>query len=372
MARTDEQARPAGDRDVAGRPGGSDQLRDPQPAADRPRPWSREDLQQRLERLPPGHPSSPYHADGSRKPPPPSLRALELPPPDPRERAEPDRSEAPAPSPEPLTDAEHADHVAHVQDRLTWANAQGLSTIDRYFDSADNRWTTERQLLHRDLIDDLYSRAAAVPCERKAIMAGGLGGAGKTTVLEQHAGLDRSQYLTINPDGIKEEMAERGLVPEVEGLSPMEASDLVHEESSYIAKRLARRAIDDGKNIIWDITMSSTESTEDRLDALSRAGYTSAGIFVDIPVEESIRRADERHRRGHEDYREGIGLGGRYVQPEVIRSQADPEWGSLNRRTFEEVKDRFSTWGLYDNSVRGREPLLVASSRQRQDFKEEA
>ena len=41
-----------------------------------------------------------------------------------------------------------------------------------------------------------------------------------------------SQYLMINPDDIKEEMARRGMVPEIEGLSPMEASDLVHEESS--------------------------------------------------------------------------------------------------------------------------------------------
>ena len=39
-------------------------------------------------------------------------------------------------------------------------------------------------------------------------MAGGLGGAGKSTVLEKYAGIDRSKYLTINPDDIKEEMAE--------------------------------------------------------------------------------------------------------------------------------------------------------------------
>jgi hypothetical protein len=37
------------------------------------------ELQQRMERLPPCHPSSPYNADGSRKPPPPDLSAYELP-----------------------------------------------------------------------------------------------------------------------------------------------------------------------------------------------------------------------------------------------------------------------------------------------------
>jgi predicted kinase len=362
VARTDGQARSADERDVPNGRGGPDQLRVTSTTADHPRPWSREDLQQRLERLPRGHPSSPYNADGSRKPPPPDLRALELP-----------ESSDDTPEPlKPLTDAEHAEHVAHVQDRLTWANAQGLSTVDRHFDSDDNRWTIERQVLHRDLIDEMYSRASTAPCDRRAIIAGGLGGAGKTTVLEEHAGIDRSQYLTINPDDIKEELAERGLIPEVEGLSPMEASDLVHEESSYIAKRLGRRAMDDGKNVIWDITMSSRKTTEDRLDALDSAGYIPTGIFVDIPVEESVRRADGRHRAGNEDYRQGIGLGGRFVRPEVIESQADPDWRSVNRRTFEEVKGRFSAWDMYDNSVYGREPILVASSRETQGFREEA
>ena len=108
-----------------------------------------------------------------------------------------------------------------------------------------------------------------------AIIAGGLSGAGKSTVLEKYAGIDRSQYLTVNPDKIKEEMAERGMVPMVEGLSPMEASDLVHEESSYIARQLALLAQADGKNIIWDITMSSQAKTEHRIDELRAAGYRS-------------------------------------------------------------------------------------------------
>jgi len=41
-----------------------------------------DDLEGRLERLPPNHPSSPYRDDGSRKPPPPDLTKYELPLPD--------------------------------------------------------------------------------------------------------------------------------------------------------------------------------------------------------------------------------------------------------------------------------------------------
>jgi hypothetical protein len=50
---------------------------------ERPAPGSLADLRQRLERLPYGHPSSPYHVDGERKPSPYRLKHLELAPPTP-------------------------------------------------------------------------------------------------------------------------------------------------------------------------------------------------------------------------------------------------------------------------------------------------
>ena len=89
---------------------------------------------------------------------------------------------------------------------------------------------------------------------------------------------------------------------------------MVHEEASHVAKRLASRAESDGKNVIWDFTMSETSTIADRIDSLRSAGYTRVdGVFVDIPVEVSVQRADDRHRKGHDEYRAGIGLGGRYV-----------------------------------------------------------
>ncbi len=84
----------------------------------------------------------------------------------------------------------------------------------------------------------------------------------------------------------------------------MEASDLVHEESSHDRQATSPPRAGDGKNLIWDITMSSQASTEQRIDDLRSSGYTRIeGIFVDIPVETSVARADARHREGHDDYR---------------------------------------------------------------------
>jgi len=289
-------------------------------------------LADRLARLPDGHPSKPGY---------PSDRPGEV---------------------RPLTDAEHAAHVADVRLRLVEAESAGLATyVQHTVDKRSEVWSYDRRLLHDDLIHSLYSRAAAVPCDRHAIVAGGLPGAGKTTVLTRHAGIDVAGFLTINPDLVKAEMARRGLIPQISGLTPMEASRLAHEEASHVAKRLAHRAHADGRNVIWDMTMSDACTCAARLGALQTAGYTRVeAMFVDVPIAVSLGRADSRHRQGHDDYRAGIGLGGRFLAQETILAQADPAWGSISRANFEQLKDQFTSWARYDNAAGGRAASLVA------------
>jgi predicted kinase len=301
-------------------------------------------LDQRLQRLADGHPSSPRYPDNR----PPAGGG------EPREVR-------------PLTDAEHAEHVAEVRERLAHARATGRETHVQFtLDRGREVWTDERDALHGGIVEDINARCSEVPCDGKAILAGGLPGAGKTTVLREFAGIDLSQYMMINPDVIKEEMAKRGLIPDVIGLSPMEASDLVHEEASHVAKRLASRAESDGRNIIWDFTMSKTSTIADRIDSLRSAGYARIdGVFVDIPVEVSVQRADDRHRKGHDEYRAGIGLGDRYIGEATILKHADSSWGSGNRKNFEELKPKLDGWSMFDNSVDGRAPVLVESHAAR-------
>jgi predicted kinase len=331
----------------------------------------REVLRRKLERLPSGHPSSPNQPDDSGDD---RTRARadlttgrrdspDAPP------GRPPRAPGDGPDWRPLTDGENAEHVTEVRARLDKARADGLETKLLYTTDADHeQWSEERAVMHDQIIADMYEAARHVPCEHQAILAGGLPGAGKTTVLGQHAGVDRSRYLTINPDDIKTEMAKRGMMPEIEGLTPMEASELAHEESSYIAKQLALRAMSDGKNVIWDITMSSRESTEKRISDLREFGYSRVeAIFVDIPVQTSIQRADSRHRADHDRYGAGHGLGGRYVAAEIIGAQADPDWGSCNRKTFEQVKPKLDAWARYDNSVDGRAPVRAESGGRDED-----
>jgi predicted ABC-type ATPase len=301
-------------------------------------------LKERLHRLAPSHPSSPVEENGTPRAPAPKLADLERPVP-------------------PLSDADYAAHRDKVVEFLKESRKTTSETSTVNPDR--NIWSDDRLDLQDQILKEKHSAADNVPCERKAIIAGGLGGAGKTTVLAKVAGVDLSGYVTINPDDIKEELARRNMLPEVEGLSPMEISGLGHEESSYLAKRLALRAYAEGKNVIWDITMSSAESVVGRIGELRAAGYQQVdGVFVDIPVETSVARSQARHRRGHDLYLAGEGLGGRYVPPEVIRAQADPEYGSVNRKAFEAAKPHFDNWAIYDNSVEGRPAVVIDHSIQ--------
>ena len=60
-------------------------------------------------------------------------------------------------------------------------------------------WTGERNRQQGRLVAGMYQAAAGVPCERSAVIAGGLPGADKDAALGQ-SGVDRSRYLTVSID----------------------------------------------------------------------------------------------------------------------------------------------------------------------------
>lgn len=264
-----------------------------------------------------------------------------------------------------MSDAEYEAHTADIEAKLGAALSDGQATdVSMTIGRDGQSWTPERAKLHNEIVDEVWqARGATVPTEGRAVIAGGLGGAGKSTVLKGYAGIDATQYFTINPDDVKEAMAARDMIPSVEGLSPMEASPLAHEESSHIANLLAARAYASNTNVVWDITMSREASVKKRIAEMRRAGYTRIdSVFVDIPVDVSAERALARHRRGMEQQAAGEGSGGRYVPPSLIRAMASDTSSSANRDTFDTLKPSFDSWIVYDNSVAGQEPQKVADS----------
>src|ERR1700693_772838 len=143
----------------------------------------------------------------------------------------------------------------------------------------------------------MYQAAAGVPCERSAAIAGGLPGADKAAALDQ-AGVDRSQYLTVSIDAVLDRMAAARLIPEADGLSPLERAGLVHAEAQYLAKRVLLRALMDGRNLILDVSLASWRAAEAWTYALRFADYAVNAVFADIDVDEAVRRSGEAYRRG--------------------------------------------------------------------------
>jgi hypothetical protein len=182
-------------------------------------------------------------------------------------------------------------------------------------------WAADRNREQGRLVADIYRRSAGVPCNSQCVIAGGLRGADKSGALVQ-SGIDPAAYMTINIDAVIEEMALRDLIPSIQGLSPLDAADLVHAEAQFLAKRLGLRAIVDGRNLIFEISMASWSAVQSWLATLRSADYTVHGIFVDISIEESIRRCKAEYRTKHDDFSRGVGLGGRYVPSEAVRALA--------------------------------------------------
>jgi predicted ABC-type ATPase len=255
---------------------------------------------------------------------------------------------------QPMSDEEYSKHTAMIEKKIGQAIKDGKATDVSHAINADKGiWKPERAKMHKEIVNEIMKNASGAKSEGKAIIAGGLGGAGKSTMLAKHPDINPKHYVTVNPDDIKEHLAKRGMIPDVKGLSPMERASLVHEESSHIANLVGKRAMAEKKNLIWDITMASHGSTKRRVDELRNHGYKHVkGMFVDVPVETSVARALGRHRKGMEAERQGTpgALGGRYVPPSIIRANKSDKSSSANRDTFEAMKHHFDSWELHDSS----------------------
>ena len=214
-------------------------------------------------------------------------------------------------------------------------------------------YTKERHLAQQEIIEDVLKAHNKVPREGKAVLSGGMGGAGKTTVLTRYLGMDTSQYITINPDDIKEIMAERGMIPTLRGLTPMECSTLAHQEASYISSIIMKRAIAEKRNIILDGTMASMKSMRRRTGQLRDGGYHMSAVFVDITPETSQKRATSRYQRGMSKYttsREG--QGGRILPASVNQGNTPEDTTRFRSRSAENLA------ALYEDGTIPNTPVI--------------
>jgi hypothetical protein len=184
-------------------------------------------------------------------------------------------------------------------------------------------WTAGRNQQLGELIAEVFGSAGPVPREYRAVIAGGPPGADKAAALQEQ-GAGGPEFLTISVGDVLTRMAARELIPAVAGRPPLAGAELVHAEAQHVAKRIGLVAVNDGWNVILDVTLASRPSAESWTYALRFADYAVTAVYAGLDAEESVRRSAAAYTRAEDEYQHGRGYGGRPVPPDAIRALFGP------------------------------------------------
>ena len=206
-------------------------------------------------------------------------------------------------------------------------------------------WNDDRVKLHNEIIAKILTPEKVKACKPKNgekpkfVMFGGRGGSGKSWFTDKARAekegrkvmFDSDNYLILDADEIKKAL------PEFKGWNAGE----VHEESSYLNKKLKSMAMALGLNIIIDGTMNYDPEKPDKvknemLDAKSK-GYSLEAHYMFTPIQKSCINAMNRFKTKNGDY------SGRLVPTDILLGMQD------NEKSFDSVKDIVDDWTFRDN-----------------------
>lgn len=241
-----------------------------------------------------------------------------------------------------FTDQQYDDHVAAVQSTLEQLRVDNVDSCSLYGRVVGDSvvWCAERRAAQRTLVRELWDVQAPTAAHGShVVLLAGVPGAGKTTVRRNPENGFTTGYVIVDPDDIAEAMVERGLAPEIDGLSPMETCPLLLGEAWEIGERLSQLAYQQRCDVLWEIPMSVPPFA--RIPPLERDGYQVDASFVETPIDDARQRTLVRHRRAEEDYRNGRGHGGLLIPAAVhetcrpassVTSAEQPvNWGTVYR-----------------------------------------
>lgn len=227
--------------------------------------------------------------------------------------------------------------------RTNTSESTGNDSLAKYTD-ADGNLTPEREKLHASIAESHFEGVKKPKGQPTYTFMGGGPAAGKGSIkkLPDAGYLSGADAVELDPDEIK------GKLPEyremIDAGKDKEAAAYVHEESSALSKRISAVATENGYNVSLDGTGDgSVESMRKKIKAARDAGMRVNGVYVTIPVEEAIRRAEARADRT-----------GRHVPIEKIVD--------IHRKVSQilpQIAAEFDSVKLYDNS--GSKPVLIAT-----------
>ncbi|WP_369745682.1 zeta toxin family protein [Paenarthrobacter sp. AMU7] len=242
-------------------------------------------------------------------------------------------------------DDQASTHRAHLEELcseggpLTAHSRHATTQNPEWFNVKRQQPRQERRALHNEILAAFVASKPEVLRNRKAIVLAGPPGVGKSTAQDALIAQTRTrpeQWLSINPDDFKDDLLvqaradgsyESYMVPDEvreleakgEKFYPRELAALVHNESSILAKKAIRDAIDRGDNIVIDGTLSGEKNARMQMDVLQTAGYDVKVADVETTQALSEARTLGRWERGYLAAENGTAvdrdavLGGRWV-----------------------------------------------------------
>lgn len=314
-----------------------------------------------------------------------------------------------------LTDEEFWDRAQKVRDVMKRARARGWRTNDEFGGSYGRApkqrvkhkkedpvfsrdftpgkglgWSKERYQQMWRLVREYAKQKNidSIPRERKGVVFGGGSGTGKTSLRNSLVGdkalpelgeINEETYGIVDPDEFKAWGWQHGIFDHLKdrlpGIAPGEMADLIHEESSAMAKMYQLMLQQRGANVVIDKTLMGVDDDGKMLpdernpavkavNQLVRAQYDPYGILIDAPPEFSHTAANGRYqnnarkwlgfegmpggtipntprsRQTWEQEREDIGRSARMIDDSYILGQGrspDPRYRSSASANFARV-----------------------------------
>jgi predicted ABC-type ATPase len=213
-------------------------------------------------------------------------------------------------------------------------------TEEMHWDKAGGGYTPKRKQLHDQIVAKaLAGKTPSPDGERVAIVMMGGTASGKSTMLRQ-SGEGGDNFVHVDADDIKESLPEyqQALAVKYRG-----AAGLAHEESSSLAKRVAREAIDKGHDVVLDGTGANAKKFEKQIKDLQEKGYHIKLMMPDQDPEKAMADAVTRAEKT-----------GRWVPVHFIESA----YGSIPHN-FKKMAALADEASLYDR----RQPVGGASKK---------